>query len=182
MSANSVFISHATRNDSRVEELRRHLELLEVQVWADHQNLTAGQFLAKEIRSKIEACDAFVAFLTQDAMNSAWVQEEIKHALKSKKTVIALLTPEVKIPALKPLFRKEPVAILLTEGPAAITNVLPQILAATVLGPVVRHLFAGRALPAVIAGGVSLFVAAAALSWVPREAPAAASGDRGGLA
>jgi maltose/moltooligosaccharide transporter len=60
--------------------------------------------------------------------------------------------------------------------------VLPQILAATVLGPVVRHLFAGRALPAVIAGGVSLFVAAAALSWVPREAPAAASGDRGGLA
>ncbi len=60
--------------------------------------------------------------------------------------------------------------------------VLPQILAATVMGPVVQHLFAGRALPAVVAGGVSFFVAAAALSWVPSEPAPAASGDGRSLA
>jgi maltose/moltooligosaccharide transporter len=60
--------------------------------------------------------------------------------------------------------------------------VLPQILAATVLGSVVKHLFGGRALPVVLAGGVSLLVAAAALSWVPRSAAEAGSGDGGGLA
>jgi maltose/moltooligosaccharide transporter len=48
--------------------------------------------------------------------------------------------------------------------------VLPQIVASAALGPVVRHLFGGHALPAVVTGGVSLLVAAAALSLV--------SGDR----
>ena len=52
--------------------------------------------------------------------------------------------------------------------------VLPQILAATLLGPVVEHLFAGRAMVAVMAGGVCLLVAALALSWVPEEKSAPA--------
>ena len=47
--------------------------------------------------------------------------------------------------------------------------VLPQIVAAAVLGPVVRHLFDGHALPAVVAGGVSLLAAAASLSLVSRD-------------
>ncbi|HKB91748.1 MAG TPA: MFS transporter [Opitutaceae bacterium] len=52
--------------------------------------------------------------------------------------------------------------------------VLPQIIAATVLGPVVRNFFGEQAMPAVIAGGVSFLVAAAALSLVPRNSVAAA--------
>jgi len=59
--------------------------------------------------------------------------------------------------------------------------VLPQIVAAAVLGPVVKHLFAGHALPAVTTGGVSLLVAAAALSWVPPASAPAASGDGSSL-
>jgi maltose/moltooligosaccharide transporter len=47
--------------------------------------------------------------------------------------------------------------------------VLPQIVASALLGPVVKHLFAGRALPAVVAGGASLLLAAAALSLVSRD-------------
>ncbi len=52
--------------------------------------------------------------------------------------------------------------------------VLPQIVAAAVLGPVVKHLFAGHAMPAVVTGGASLLVAAAALAFVPRDNPGAA--------
>ena len=44
--------------------------------------------------------------------------------------------------------------------------VLPQILAATVLGPIVQHLLGGRALTVVLGGGVCMVLAAAALSWV----------------
>jgi len=47
--------------------------------------------------------------------------------------------------------------------------VLPQILAATLLGPVVHHLLGGRAMLAVLTGGVCLLVAAVALNWVPDE-------------
>lgn len=45
--------------------------------------------------------------------------------------------------------------------------VLPQILAATLLGPAVEFLFGGHAVYAVIFGGGCLLLAAAALQWVP---------------
>jgi maltose/moltooligosaccharide transporter len=54
--------------------------------------------------------------------------------------------------------------------------VLPQILAATVMGPVVQHLFNGEAMPAVLLGGASLLIAALSLLRVP--AKDAASPDR----
>ena len=47
--------------------------------------------------------------------------------------------------------------------------VLPQILAATVLGLVVKPLFGGSGLPVVILGGISLLLAAAAMSFVRSE-------------
>ena len=55
--------------------------------------------------------------------------------------------------------------------------VLPQILAATLLGPVVQHLLGGRAMPVVLAGGACMLIAALALSWVhePVEAERAAA-------
>jgi maltose/moltooligosaccharide transporter len=52
--------------------------------------------------------------------------------------------------------------------------VLPQIIAATVLGPVVEHLLGGRAIAAVMAGGGCMLAAAVALSWVPEEKAAPA--------
>ena len=58
--------------------------------------------------------------------------------------------------------------------------VLPQILAATVLGSLVEHLFNGRALLAVLGGGASMLLAAAALWFVPEVKPASAG--RGSLA
>jgi maltose/moltooligosaccharide transporter len=48
--------------------------------------------------------------------------------------------------------------------------VLPQILAATLLGPLVDGLFGGAAMPVVMLGGASMLVAAAMLAFVkPQE-------------
>ncbi len=52
--------------------------------------------------------------------------------------------------------------------------VLPQILAATLLGPIVERLLGGHALGAVMMGGGAMLAAAIALSWVPAEDKAAA--------
>jgi maltose/moltooligosaccharide transporter len=52
--------------------------------------------------------------------------------------------------------------------------VLPQIVAATLLGPVVTHVFGGMAIRAVTVGGISMLIAAVALSWV-RDEPVAAN-------
>lgn len=55
--------------------------------------------------------------------------------------------------------------------------VLPQILAATLLGPVVANLLGGRAMLAVLAGGGCMLIAAVALSWVPEERTAPAGAE-----
>ena len=52
--------------------------------------------------------------------------------------------------------------------------VLPQILAATVLGSVVEHLLDGSALTVVVAGGLCMVIAAGSLSWVS-DTPTASS-------
>lgn len=52
--------------------------------------------------------------------------------------------------------------------------VLPQIVASTLLGPVVNHWLGGRAMAVVMVGGVALLLAAAALLFVREEAPAEA--------
>ncbi len=51
--------------------------------------------------------------------------------------------------------------------------VLPQILAATLLGPAVKHLLGGHAMTAVVIGGGCMVLAAVALSWVSEEKTAA---------
>jgi maltose/moltooligosaccharide transporter len=48
--------------------------------------------------------------------------------------------------------------------------VLPQILAATLLGPMVEHILGGKPIIAVVLGGVSMLLAALALSLVPSGA------------
>jgi len=55
--------------------------------------------------------------------------------------------------------------------------VLPQIVAAAILGPIVSHLLHGRGLPIVIAGGACLLVAAVGLRWVPDGAAPASLPD-----
>ena len=130
MPAKSVFISHSTRDDALVREIRYGLELLGILVWTDSENLTAGLFLTKEIESNIEKADAFLALLTRNGQQSSWVRKEIKHALKSGKVVIPLLGRDVEPVMLEGLFPDEPVFINLTESPDAIQNALPQILAA----------------------------------------------------
>jgi maltose/moltooligosaccharide transporter len=56
--------------------------------------------------------------------------------------------------------------------------VLPEILAALFFGPVVKNFLHGNLVHAVMAGGVCLFVAAAALVWVPVESDPAAGSAR----
>ena len=130
MPAKSVFISHATRDDAQVKELRHNLELLDVLVWTDSENLNAGAALTKEIERNIENADAFVALLTLDGLKSSWVRKEIRHAQKSGKPIIPLLSRDVEPVLLEGLFPDEPIAIKLTDGTDAIQSALPQLRAA----------------------------------------------------
>src|SRR5437762_2877757 len=131
MPAKSVFISHASKDDGVVRELRQALESLGVETWADSERLSGGDILSAEIRKAIENADYFLVVLSLDSLNSEWVQREIKHAKSVRKTdykIVPLIRQNIGIPVLHLLFEEEPVAVRLGDGPAAVTDALPQIL------------------------------------------------------
>src|SRR5437660_9045587 len=130
MPAKSVFISHSSKDAVLVRELRQSLESLGIETWADSERLSGGDILSTAIQAAIGKADYFLAVVSLHALNSDWVQREIRHAKESVKKIVPLIRPEIGTPVLRLVFGGEPVAIKLGDGPAAVTDALPQILAA----------------------------------------------------
>ena len=63
MSSEHVFISHATKDDAFVKELREALENHGIAVWVDSRELIGGNKLAPEIESAIAEARQFIAVL-----------------------------------------------------------------------------------------------------------------------
>ena len=85
MSSNSVFISHASKDDGFVKDLRQALEGQGIQVWADSRNLRGGDKLKPEIDQAIEQARQVLVVLSPNMTNSSWVRKEIQKALEVEK-------------------------------------------------------------------------------------------------
>jgi len=138
MQPKSVFISHASADDSFVAELRQELERHGIPVWVDSRELRGGNKLAPEITQAIEDARQVIVVLSLDTINSPWVRKEIRQALavekrhkKSGYRVIPLLLPSITEKALGNWFTKEPVALPIQQlTPGGLSVALPEILAA----------------------------------------------------
>ncbi|MCG3157100.1 MAG: hypothetical protein DKINENOH_03731 [bacterium] len=132
-----IFISHATKDDPFVKELRVALESLNLPVWVDSRNLRGGDKLAVEINSAIEKARQVIVVLSPNTVNSPWVRKEISRALAIEKArqaqgfrVIPLLLPGIEPAALTLWFEEEPLGIKVQLTVGGIAEALPQILAA----------------------------------------------------
>ncbi|MCK6557905.1 tetratricopeptide repeat protein [candidate division KSB1 bacterium] len=132
-----IFISHATKDDPFVKELRVALESLNLPVWVDSRNLRGGDKLAVEINSAIENARQVIVVLSPNTVNSPWVRKEISKALAIEKArqaqgfrVIPLMLPDIEPAALTLWFDEEPLGIRVQLTAGGIAEALPQILAA----------------------------------------------------
>jgi len=125
-----VFLSHSSKDDSVVQEIRQALESLDVAVWDDSHDLAAGGRLRRAVTSAINECSHFIAVLSLSAANSAWVRKEIAFGLKQGKKVIPLMLTGIEPAALPLWFGEEPVGIKLAVGAGGVAAVLPDLLAA----------------------------------------------------
>ncbi|MGH9768556.1 MAG: toll/interleukin-1 receptor domain-containing protein, partial [Blastocatellia bacterium] len=137
MASVHIFISHASKDDDFVRELRTALEHHQLPVWVDSRNLRGGAKLAPEIEQAIETARQTIVVLSPDTINSPWVRKEIQQALAVEKRrgkdgyrVIPLLLPGVEPSALALWFDEEPVGIKIELKVGSVSEALPQILAA----------------------------------------------------
>src|SRR2546423_12519314 len=82
MNSNHIFISHASKDDPFVAELRAALEGLGLSVWVDSRNMRGGDKLAAEIDQAIEQARQVIVVLSPRTINSSWVRTEIRKALQ----------------------------------------------------------------------------------------------------
>jgi len=135
MSADHIFISHATTDDDFVRDLRLALEGLGHAVWVDSRNLRGGDVLAEEIENAIRDASSFIAVLSPQTVNSPWVKKEIDLALAVQDErpddyrLLPLLLPGMKPAALGMWFDREPLAVPVELAPGKLAEALPDILA-----------------------------------------------------
>src|ERR1043166_3309045 len=132
-----VFISHSSKDDDFVRELREALEDQGVTVWVDSRKLRGGEKLAPEVAEAIERARQFVAVISPNTINSPWVRREIQKALEVEAArrgegyrVIPLLLPGVEPSALPLWFDEEPVGVRVELKAGGVSQALPDILAA----------------------------------------------------
>ncbi len=138
MNNSHVFISHSSRDDAFVKELRQALEGLGVTAWVDSRELSGGSKLAPEIDEAIEQARQFVAVISPHTVNSPWVRKEIHKALEVKRRrgdegyrVVPLLLPGIEPSALALWFNEEQINVRVSVGAAGgLAEALPAILAA----------------------------------------------------
>ena len=137
MNPNHIFISHASKDDEFVKELREALEAHRLNVWVDSRNLRGGNKLVPEIHEAIEQAQQVIIVLSTNTVNSPWVRKEIAKGLEVEQQrkdegyrVIPLLLPGIEPSALPLWFDEEPVGVRVELKTGGVSEALPQILAA----------------------------------------------------
>ncbi len=74
-----VFVSHSSKDLSFASKLVEHLNAAGAQAWMDVNDLGAGNF-QQRISKTLDECEWFVLVLTNNALASQWVQQEVDAA------------------------------------------------------------------------------------------------------
>lgn len=131
-----IFISHSSKDDEFVKNLRKALEIQKLGCWVDSRQLTAGDELEPEIKDAIDESRAFILVLSMNTFNSAWVLKETQYALEVKKErgddykVIPLMLEGVEPGALNLYFGEEPLGLKVEVRPGGIGEAMAGLLAA----------------------------------------------------
>ena len=89
----SIFVSYSHKDAGFVDRLAIRLLENNIKVWKDSMKIIAGDSFVSKIKGGIEGASYFCIVLSQNALKSKWVNEEINQALiqESKQRGIGIL-------------------------------------------------------------------------------------------
>ena len=97
MKANDIFISYSTKNQDIARDVRRYLEAHGITCWMAPESIPAGSNYTKEIPYGILYSKIAVLILSEDALHSIWVNQEVSYLLNADHIVIPYLVDNLDI-------------------------------------------------------------------------------------
>lgn len=93
-----IFVSYSSKDSHFVHPEVARLERQEYRVWYDKGDLQPALIWDKEIDCAIRACACFIVFVSEAALSSAHVLDEMDKALKAGKPFICVYWEKVELP------------------------------------------------------------------------------------
>jgi hypothetical protein len=99
----TVFLSYSSKDKKFVRALAHRLRKSGIVVWVDEGEILIGESLISKLQHALEAVDFLVVILSQNSIDSPWVQKEVEiamnHEIKSKRVkVLPILKDSVALP------------------------------------------------------------------------------------
>ena len=92
-----IFVSYSHKDFSRVYPLIDQLNKKGYRIWYDEGILVSTEF-HNMIAQKIQQCSLFIVFISNDAMDSRYVQDEIHFAVNNNRDLVAVYLEKMMIP------------------------------------------------------------------------------------
>jgi tetratricopeptide (TPR) repeat protein len=134
------FISHSSKDDAFVRQLRTALADHGQHGWTDSRELRGGDARWTETKRGIEEAAAFAVVVSQHGLQSKRVGKELRHALKVRKQreqrgdghfpVIPLSLDGTRLGMLEAIFGEEPVYLPVSSGAGGVEAAIDSILTA----------------------------------------------------
>jgi uncharacterized protein YjbI with pentapeptide repeats len=80
----SCFISYSNKDDAFAAELHTKLQAQQVRCWKDSEDLKIGDRFQEEIERAIRLHDKLLVVLSENSVNSAWVEREVQAAFEKE--------------------------------------------------------------------------------------------------
>ncbi len=132
-----LFISHSSKDDAFVRELRQALADHGHDGWIDSRELRGGDPLWPEIQEAIEDASGFAVVVSADGLQSKWVGKELRHALKTRDErgkgrfpVIPLSLDGTRLGVLEEFFGEEPLYLPVSSGAGGVEAAMNALLVA----------------------------------------------------
>lgn len=106
----SIFLCYSSKDKRFVKNLASKLEEHEVEVWLDEKKIYIGDSLTKKIGEAIVDTDYMAAVISNNSINSEWVQKELQIAMNEEieykeVIVLPLLIEEIRKKDMPPFLR-----------------------------------------------------------------------------
>lgn len=132
-----LFISHSSKDDAFVRDLRTVLADHGQDAWIDSRELRGGDPLWSEIKKAIDEASAYAIVVSPESLQSRWVSKELKHAIKVRKKrgkdkfpVIPLSLNGTQLGAWEDDFGEEPIFTSVSGDPGGVETAIDAILVA----------------------------------------------------